>query len=124
MLAAALENQYVKIKQSEGDGDVVIVQTALAKSEKGYPTIVTQDVENLVLMIAHALPDKPVLLMKPPIGKMKKKVFSSSALQQQHKNLSEFILLVQGFCGCVSTSAISEKERNSFWKIFLKRTHS
>ena len=86
MLAAALENQHIEIKQGEGDADVIIVQTRLEKSEKGYPTIVTQDVDILELMIAHALPDKPVLLMKPLIEKVKKKVFPSSALQQQHQN--------------------------------------
>ena len=87
MLAAVLENQHIEIKQREGDADVAIVQNPLKKSEKGYPTIVTQDVEILVLMIAHVLPDKPVLLMKPLIGKVKKKVFSSLALQQLHQNL-------------------------------------
>ena len=81
MLAAALENQHIEIKQCEDDADVVIVQTALEMFQKGYPTIVTQDVAILVLMIAHALPDKPVLLMKPSIRKVKKKIFSSSALQ-------------------------------------------
>ena len=92
MLAAALENQHIEIKQYESDADVVTVQTALKKSQKYYPTIVTQDVNILVLMIAHALPDKPFLLMKPLTEKVKKKVFSSSALQQWHQNLSEFIL--------------------------------
>ena len=86
MLVAALENQHFEIKLREGDAHIVIVQTALEKSQKGYPTIVTQDVDILVLMIAHALPGKPALLMKPPIGKVKKKVFSSSALPQHHQN--------------------------------------
>ena len=86
MLAAALENQHIEIKQCEGDTDAEIVQTALEKSQKRYETIVTQDVNLLVLMIANALPDKPVLLMNPPIGKVKKKVFSSLGLQQQDQN--------------------------------------
>ena len=116
MLASALENQHIEINQWEGDADVVIVQTALEMSQKGYPTIVTQDVDILVLMIAHALPDKPFLLMKPLIEKVKKKVFSSSALQQQHQNLSEFILLVHGFSGCVSTSAIYGKGKKQLLK--------
>ena len=36
MLAAAFENQNIKIKQCESDDDVVIVQTAWEKSQKGY----------------------------------------------------------------------------------------
>ena len=36
---AALENQHIKINQCEGD--VVIVQTALEMSQKGYPNTVT-----------------------------------------------------------------------------------
>ena len=32
MLAAALENQRIEIKQCEGDADIVIVQTALENS--------------------------------------------------------------------------------------------
>ena len=87
MLAAVLENQHIEIKQREGDADVTIVQIPLEISQKGYPTIVTQGVDILVLMIAHVLPDKPVLLMKPLIGKVKKKVFSSLTLQQQHQYL-------------------------------------
>ena len=79
MLAAALENQHIEIKQCEGDA--VIMQTALEMSQKGYPTIVTKDVDILVLMIGHALTDKLVLLMKPPTGKVKKKIFSFSAFQ-------------------------------------------
>ena len=79
-----MKNQHIEINQCEGDANVVIVQTALGMSQKGYPIIVTQDVDILLLMIAHALPDKPVLLMKLLIGKVKKKVFSSSTLQQQH----------------------------------------
>ena len=45
MLAAALENQHIEVKQREFDADIVIVQTALEKSEKGYPTILTQDID-------------------------------------------------------------------------------
>ena len=44
MLAAALENQHIEIKQCEGDADVVIVHTAMEKSQKDYQIIVTQDV--------------------------------------------------------------------------------
>ena len=123
MLAAALGNQHIEIKQREDDADVVTVQTALKKSQKGYPAFVTQDVFILVLMISYALPDKPFLLMKPLIEKVKKKVFSSSALQQQHQNLSEFIFLVHGFSGCVSTSAIYGKGKKQLLENFLKRTH-
>ena len=79
-MAAALENQHIEIKQCEGDA--VIMQTALEMSQKGYPTIVTKDVDILVLMIAHALQDKPTLLMKPPIRIVIKKIFYSSAFQQ------------------------------------------
>ena len=49
MLAAALKNQHIEIKQREDDADVVTVQTALKKSQKGYPAVVTQDVDILVL---------------------------------------------------------------------------
>ena len=73
MLTAALENQHIEIKQGEGDADVVIVQTALEKSQKDYLTIVIQVFDILMLMIAHALSDKPVLLMKPLIRKVRKK---------------------------------------------------
>ena len=109
-------NKHIEINLCEGDADIVIVQTALKMSQKGYPIIVTQDVDILVLMIAHALPDKFVLLMEPPIGKVKK-VFSSSVFQQ-HQNLREFILLVHGFSGCDSTSTIYGKGKKQLLKIF------
>ena len=37
MLAAALGNQHIEIKQRKDDADVVTVQTALKKTQKGYP---------------------------------------------------------------------------------------
>ena len=52
MLSDALENQHIKIQQHECSADAVTVQTALEKFKKGYPTIVTHDVDILVLMIA------------------------------------------------------------------------
>ena len=110
MLAAEFENQHIEIKQCESDTDAVIVQTVLQKSQKGYPTIVTQDVDILVLMIAYALPEKFVLLMKPPIVKMKKKVFSSSALQQQHQNSPGSYV---GFEDVILLVSFMEKKRNS-----------
>ena len=66
MLAAALKNQLIEIKQC--DVDVVIVQTVFDLSQRGYSIIVTHDIDVLVLMIAH-LPDELVFLIKPPIGK-------------------------------------------------------
>ena len=117
-MLAALVNQHIEINQCESDAQCVIVQTALEMSQKGYPKIVTQDVDILVLVIAHTLPDKPVLLMKPLIGKVKKEVFSSSALQQLHQILREFILLVHGFGGCVSTSGIYRKGEKQLLKNF------
>ena len=71
-----------------------------------------------MLLIVHAFPDKPIFLMKPPIGKVKKKVFSSLDLQQQHQNLREFIPLVLEFSGCDSISAIYGKEEKHLLKIF------
>ena len=75
-----------------------------------------------MLMIAHALPDKPVLLMKPPIGKVKEKIFPFLALQQPHQNLREFIPLVNGFSGCGFTNAIYSKRKKQLLKIFKGNT--
>ena len=75
-------------------------------SQKDYPTIVTQDIDILVLMIVHALPENPVHLMKPPILIVKKKIIASLAFHQQHQNLREFIVFVHGFSRCDSISDI------------------
>lgn len=120
MVSAVLRNEGVEVKQCVGDADVEIVQTAVEISEKFSTTIVTQDVDVLVLMIAYALPDKPILLLKPPIGRVKRKVFSSLTLQQEHVNVKEYILLVHSFSGCDSTSAIYGKGKKQLLKLVEK----
>ena len=48
ILAAALKNQHIEIKQCKSDADVVIIKTSLEKSQKSNPTIVIQDVDVLM----------------------------------------------------------------------------
>lgn len=65
-------------------------------------------------MRARASPQRPIFLLKPKIGQVRRKVFSPFSLQQQHRNVKDYILTVHGFNGCDTTSAIYGKGKKIF----------
>lgn len=117
MLSSVLRKNNVVVKQSSGDADLLIVQTAVEKSQQLLPTIVTQDIDVLVILTALATPGKPVLFLKPKIGRAKRKVYSSTILQGQHSGIKTYILLAHAFSGCDTTSAIHGKGKKQLMKI-------
>ena len=58
MLTLVLQSNGIEVQQAVGDADVLIVRTAVEKSAHFLPTIVTQDIDVLIIMIALASPER------------------------------------------------------------------
>ena len=54
MLTLVLQSNGIEVQQAVDDADVLIVRTAVKKSAHFLPTIVTQDIDVLIIMIALA----------------------------------------------------------------------
>ena len=83
-----------------------MVNTAIKLSAKCCITIVGQDVDLLVLVIGLCPVDREILLLKPKIGKVQPKVFSTLNIKLNYLGISNFIILAYAFGGCDTTSAI------------------
>lgn len=57
---------------------MVIVQTAVDASQNLLPIIVTQNVDVLVILAASKAPEKPLVFLKPKIGRVKWKLYPST----------------------------------------------
>ena len=104
----------IEVRQSTGDADRLIVQTAL---EKSCSAIVTHDTDILALLTALVPVDQETLLIKPKIGRTSERVFSSVSLQHQHQDVKKYIVLADSFSGCVTTSAIYGKGKKHVLKL-------
>lgn len=93
------------------------MQTAIQKSQNLQVTIVGQDIDLLVLVIALSPADKDIFFLKPNIGKIKAKLFSSQNLQMQFTNVKSFILLAHAFSGCDTTSSVHGKGKKQLLKL-------
>lgn len=80
------------------------------------PTFVIQDIDK-VSLTALAAPEKPILFLKLKLGRVNRKVYSSSSLQGQHSGMETFILFVHAFRGCDTTSAIHGKGKKLLMKL-------
>ena len=116
MLAAALENQHIEINLCEGDADVVIVQTALKMSQNGYRTIVTQGYFSVNDHSCFAR--QTCSSIEATNGKSEKEDIFIHSFAAAAPKLREFILLVHGFSGYDSTSAIYVKGKKQLLKTF------
>ena len=105
---------------AEDDADLLIINKAIQKSSNIQVTVVGEDVDLLVLLIALTPENKNIYFLKPGSGKIAKKVFSSNDLQKQYFNIKNTILLAHAFSGCDSTSAIFRKGKLKILKIMEK----
>lgn len=119
MLTRTFREAGIEVRQSTGDADGLIVQTAL---EKSCSAIVTQDTDILVLLTALAPMNNEILLIKPKKGCTSESVFSSISLQQQHIDIKNYILLAHSFSGCDTTSAIYGKGKKQLFKLLETET--
>ena len=72
---------------AEDDADLLVINTAIQKSSNILVTVVGEDVDLLVLLIALIPQNKNIYFLKPGSGKIAKKVFSSNDLQKQYFNI-------------------------------------
>jgi hypothetical protein len=81
-LRTYLEVSEIKDHQADGDADRMIVDTAMnIAAIKSRVAIVGEDTDILIMLIAHALPEHDLYLLKPGTGQNSNKVYSAQKLQ-------------------------------------------
>lgn len=117
MLAKYFEVHYIRVKQSEDDDDVLIIETALEECRRNRTVVVGEDVDLLVLLIAV---NKDIYFMKPGIGKVSQRIYSSQSCYQ-YESSEHHLLFLHAVSGCDTTSAFFSKGKITALKLLAKR---
>lgn len=118
-LVPKLRQNGYEVFQSDGDADVLIVQTAIEKiSHFQNVVVVGEDVDLLVLLVALTPLEKEIHLYKPGKSTVGPKVFSSK--QPEVPFLQQSILFLHAFTGCDSTSSIYKQGKKKIVNVFKK----
>lgn len=117
LLQTKLQEYGIHTLEATDDADVLIIKTAIEQSTYSSVTVVGEDVDLAVLLIASTPPTKDILLLKPGRGKTKTIVLSSQKMQQSG---FEHILFLHSFTGCDTTSSTLRKSKVGFSKLYLK----
>ncbi|GBO41379.1 hypothetical protein AVEN_31033-1 [Araneus ventricosus] len=101
----------IETRVATGDADTYIVRCGLEKATS-HPivAITAQDVDLVVLLIALALPESNIYLMKPGKRKVEAKLFSTRKLQKE-PSFPQTILFFHAFNGGDVTSAVYRKRK-------------
>lgn len=119
MLRKKLSNNNIFTCQAESDADRLIVETAINLQSTNV-TVVSEDIDVLVLLTALTPNDREIYFQKPPRGNVVQKFFSSKSLENTLPKCKEHILFVHAFTGCDTTSAFFNRGKNKFAKNFEK----
>ncbi|CAI6347148.1 unnamed protein product [Macrosiphum euphorbiae] len=68
MLSSYLISKGYIIKQANDDADTVIVNEAIKRAQGQYVVVVDQDIDLLVLLIAHTPVENQIVFLKPGNG--------------------------------------------------------
>lgn len=99
LLAAGFETE-----QDFEDADRLIVQTALQQTANyDSVTIIGEDIDLLVLLVAMGNSEEKVYFKKPSHGNTPEKIYSTNSFK--HKDLQSYLLFLHAFTGCDTTSA-------------------
>ncbi|CAH2107272.1 unnamed protein product [Euphydryas editha] len=112
---AKLQENGIQTRQATDDADVLIVKTTVEQSIDSPVTVVGEDVDLAVLLIASTPPTQDILLLKPGRGKTK-----TIALSTQQKLGYEHILFLHSFTECDTISATFRRSKVGFSKLYLK----
>src|SRR5688572_11493360 len=96
---------------------MLIVTTAIEKSETTTVAVIGEDVELAVLLMAKTPADPDILLVKPGRGKVQTNVYSTQQMQQL--GLKD-ILFLHAFTGCDTISAAFRKSKVGFIRLYQK----
>lgn len=105
-LTSILQNSGYAVRQAVADADTLIVRTAVELSRtQPNVSVVGDDTDLLVLLIALANKDINVSLLKPGRGKIPQRNYSSLKLQQALGDMCGCLLFVHAATGCDTTCA-------------------
>ena len=105
-LTSILQNSGYAVRQAVADADTLIVRTAVELSRtQPNVSVVGDDPDLLVLLIALANKDINVSLLKPGRGKIPQRNYSSLKLQQALDDMCGCLPFVHAATGCDTTCA-------------------
>lgn len=109
----------IQVLQAKEDADTTIVREALKNAENYDSCIVIgEDVDLLVLLIGLGFSYNNVYLLKPGKSAKQNTYYSSKSLNANFP--AELILVLHGFTGCDTTSAMYFKGKNDACKLLEK----
>lgn len=116
MLAEKMTNEGYMTKQAVDDADSLIIQTAIEMSSAHHVTVIGEDVDLLILLVALAPVGRNIHFVKPGKGNVERKTFSSRDLQVT-TGLKSTILFLHAFGGCDTTSCFFRKGKLKCFKL-------
>lgn len=102
-----LESNGYKTKQSLGDADVLIVQTAMEYCLYQSVMVIANDTDILVLLMYHMRPENHEVYFGTKAGK-KSSTWNIKDLCEAEE-MSKYLLFIHAWAGCDTTSAIHNK---------------
>lgn len=120
MLIKELNNANITTKQAIGDADVLIIETAIEKSEKNTAVVVGEDIDLLVILIGPTQSNhREIFFKKIGKGNVETRLYSSNSFNK-YSHCKEHILFLHAFTGCDTTSAFYKKGKLQIIKMFEK----
>jgi hypothetical protein len=117
-LRTHLETSGITVHQAQGDADRVIVDTALNLAEtKSRVTIVAEDTDIRVMLVAHAFPQNNLFLLKPGIAQTQTKctmIGNCRLLWVTCVNIFLFCMLPQAVTQHLQFSGRGKKEHSNY----------
>jgi len=109
MLSSKFEKSNITVNQASDDADTFIVNIAIDLSMTyEIVVIVGENIDLLVILTGMAPTTNNIFFIKPGIGTVERRIYSSDSLQSQ-KDTKKSILFVHAFCGCDTTSSFFRK---------------
>ena len=106
-LTSSLNNSSLKAIQAEGDADVLIIQTALQRSETMPTVLIVEDTDLLILLIAHAESKHNIFFMsQAKVGAKKPKLWDIQHVKTRLGPLLCQHILLRPLFGCDTTLRI------------------
>lgn len=115
-LTEKLMESDIIVHKAPDDADVLIVQTAIAQSRKNV-TIVSEDIDVLVLLTTLCSCNKEIYFLKLGKGSTEREVYSCKSFLSEIPSCKEIILFIHAFTGCDTTSAFFNKSKLKFAKM-------
>ena len=116
-LAKHLNTIGISTKMAKGDADVLIVSTAVEHLTRTTQktVVVGNDVDLLVLILAHTPENQNLYYFKPGKGNVGNETYSPG--------ICNYILFIHAFSGCDTTLAIYNRGKIMVWNAFINSSN-